>query len=58
MDMFPKIRDIRRPYSVRSAWIGSMRDALHAGIKQASTATAISIAAALANAAGSSGWVP
>jgi len=29
-----------------------MRDALHAGIKQASTATAISIAAALANAAG------
>ena len=45
-------------YSVRNACIGSMRDALHAGIRQASAATTSSVAATAAKIAGSSGRVP
>jgi hypothetical protein len=45
-------------YSVRNACIGSIRDALHAGTKQASAATTSSVAATAAKIAGSSGRVP
>jgi hypothetical protein len=45
-------------YSVRSAFIGSIRDALHAGIKQASAATTSMDAVTDAKIAGSSGRVP
>ncbi len=44
-------------YSVRRARIGSIRDALHAGIMQASVATASSVAATAARIAGSRGLV-
>ena len=46
------------PYSVRNACIGSIRDALHAGTRQASPATASSVAATVAKILGSSGRVP
>ena len=45
-------------YSVRNACIGSIRDALQAGTKQASAATTSSVAATAAKIAGSSGRVP
>ncbi len=47
-----------QPHSVRNACIGSMRDALHAGTRQASVATASNVAATAAKIAGSRGWVP
>ena len=46
------------PYSVRKACIGSIRDALQAGTRQASAATSSSVAATAAKIAGSSGRVP
>src|SRR5260370_28208235 len=46
------------PYSVRNACIGSIRDALQAGTRQASPATASSVAATLAKILGSTGRVP
>ncbi len=46
------------PHSVRNACIGSIRDALHAGTRQASPATASSVAATVAKILGSSGRVP
>ena len=46
------------PYSVRKACIGSIRDALQAGTRQASAATRSSVAATAAKIAGSSGRVP
>lgn len=45
-------------YSVRNARIGSIRDALHAGTRQARAATNSSVAATAAKIAGSNGWVP
>lgn len=45
-------------YSARNACIGSIRDALHAGTKQASAATTSSVAATAAKITGSRGWVP
>src|SRR5579863_7679555 len=47
-----------RPYSVRKACMGSIRDALHAGTRQARAATANRVAATDAKTAGSSGLVP
>src|SRR5258708_37989296 len=49
---------IPRCYSVRSACIGSNRDALHAGAKQARTATANSVAVTPERTTGSRGFVP
>jgi len=45
-------------YSVRNACIGSIRDALHAGTRQAMAATTSMDAVPDAKIAGSSGWVP
>lgn len=45
-------------YSVRNACIGSIRDALHAGIRQARAATNSSAAATAAKIAGSKGRLP
>ena len=45
-------------HSLRNACIGSIRDALHAGTRQASTATTSRVAATAAKIAGSSGRVP
>jgi len=42
-------------YSVRNACMGSIRDALHAGTRQASAATISSVAATAAKIAGSNG---
>jgi hypothetical protein len=47
-----------RRYSVRNACIGSIRDALHAGNRQASADTTSSVAATVAKIVGSSDRVP
>ena len=45
-------------YSVRSAFIGSNREARHAGARQARTATASSVAITPERTTGSRGFVP
>ena len=56
---FQKYRVLRMlPHSVRNARIGSIRDALHAGTRHASTDTTSRVAATAAKIAGSSGRVP